>query len=344
MELGLPDRYPRRMPIPKAELHLHIEGTLEPELAFALAERNGVVLPFADAAALREAYAFTDLRSFLDLYYELMAVLRTERDFTDLADAYLTRAQADGVRHAEIFFDPQAHAARGVPFDVVVNGLHAALSTSRERYGISTGLIMCFLRDQPADSAFETLAAAEKHLDKIIAVGLDSAEVGNPPSKFAAVYERARELGLRCVAHAGEEGPAEYVWETLDVLKAERIDHGIRAMEDAELVTRLREERIPLTVCPFSNVRLRAVDHLGFHPLKRMLEAGLVATVNSDDPAYFGGYVQENLDGVAAALELTDDQIFTLARNSFEAAFIDESTRAGYLSELESRSTWSSTD
>jgi adenosine deaminase len=332
------------MPIPKAELHLHIEGTLEPELAFALAERNGVVLSFADAAALREAYAFTDLQSFLDLYYELMAVLRTERDFTDLADAYLTRAQADGVRHAEIFFDPQAHAARGVPFGVVVNGLHAALSTSRDRYGISTGLIMCFLRDQPVDSALETLAAAEKHLDKIIAVGLDSAEVGNPPSKFAAVYERARELGLRCVAHAGEEGPAEYVWETLDVLKAERIDHGIRAMEDPELVTRLREERIPLTVCPFSNVRLRAVDHLGFHPLKRMLEAGLVATVNSDDPAYFGGYVQENLDGVAAALQLTDDQIFTLARNSFEAAFIDESTREGYLSELESRSTWSSTD
>ena len=332
------------MPIPKAELHLHIEGTLEPELAFALAERNWVVLPFADADALREAYAFTDLQSFLDLYYELMAVLRTERDFTDLADAYLTRAQADGVRHAEIFFDPQAHAARGVPFDVVVNGLHAALSTSRERYGISTGLIMCFLRDQSADSALDTLAAAKKHLDKIIAVGLDSAEVGNPPSKFAAVFERARALGLRCVAHAGEEGPAEYVWETLDVLKAERIDHGIRAMEDPELVTRLREERIPLTVCPFSNVRLRAVDHLGFHPLKRMLEAGLVATVNSDDPAYFGGYVQENLDGVAAALELTDDQIFTLARNSFEASFIDEETRAGYISELESKSTWSSTD
>jgi adenosine deaminase len=323
------------MPIPKAELHLHIEGTLEPELAFALAERNGVGLPFADAAALREAYAFADLQSFLDLYYELMAVLRTERDFTELADAYLRRAQADGVRHAEIFFDPQAHTSRGVPFDVVVNGLHAALSTSHARYGISSALIMCFLRDQSAGSAFETLSAAEKHLGKIIAVGLDSAEVGNPPSKFAAVYERARELGLRCVAHAGEEGPAGYVWEALDVLKAERIDHGIRSMEDAELVARLRDERIPLTVCPFSNVRLRAVDHLGFHPLKRMLEAGLVATVNSDDPAYFGGYVQENFDGVAAALELTDDQIFTLARNSFEASFIDDETRARYLAELE---------
>ncbi|HWG23158.1 adenosine deaminase [Actinospica sp.] len=332
------------MPIPKAELHLHVEGTLEPELAFALAERNGVELPFADAAALREAYAFTDLQSFLDLYYELMAVLRTERDFSDLADAYLRRAQADGVRHAEIFFDPQAHMARGVAFDVVVNGLHESLSTSRERFGIGSGLILCFLRDQSAESAFDTLAAAEKHLDKIIAVGLDSAEVGNPPAKFAAVFERAREMGLRCVAHAGEEGPAEYVWEALDVLKVERIDHGIRSMDDPELVKRLRDERVPLTVCPFSNVRLRAVDHLGFHPLKRMLEAGLVATVNSDDPAYFGGYVQENLDGVTAALELTDDQIFTLARNSFEAAFIDEETRAGYLSELESKSTWSSTD
>ena len=323
------------MPIPKAELHLHIEGTLEPELAFALAERNGVELPFADAAALREAYAFTDLQSFLNLYYELMAVLRTERDFTDLADAYLTRAQADGVRHAEIFFDPQAHVARGVPFEVVIDGLHAALATSRERFGISTGLIMCFLRDRSAESAFETLKAAEPHLDKLIAVGLDSAEVGNPPSKFAAVYERARELGLRCVAHAGEEGPAAYVREALDVLKVERIDHGIRCLEDPELVERLRVERVPLTVCPFSNVRLRAVDHLGFHPLRRMLEAGLVATVNSDDPAYFGGYVRENLDGVAAALELTDDQIFTLARNSFEASFIDEETRAAYLAEVD---------
>ena len=323
------------MPIPKAELHLHIEGTLEPELAFALAERNGVELPFADTEALREAYAFTDLQSFLDLYYRLMAVLRTESDFAELADAYLRRARADGVRHAEIFFDPQAHTARGVPFATVVNGLHAVLATSRERYGVSTGLIMCFLRDQPAESALATLREAEPHLGKIIAVGLDSAEVGNPPAKFAAVFERARELGLRCVAHAGEEGPAQYVRETLDVLKAERIDHGIRSMEDPELVERLRRERIPLTVCPFSNVRLRAVDHLGFHPLRRMLEAGLLATVNSDDPAYFGGYVEENFEGVEAALELTEDQLRTLARNSFEAAFLDEETRAGYLAEVD---------
>ena len=323
------------MPIPKAELHLHIEGTLEPELAFALAERNGVGLPFADAEALRAAYAFTDLQSFLDLYYRLMAVLRTESDFTELADAYLRRARADGVRHAEIFFDPQAHTARGVPFATVVNGLHAALSTSRERHGVSTGLIMCFLRDEPAESALATLREAEPHLGKIIAVGLDSAEVGNPPAKFAAVFERARELGLRAVAHAGEEGPADYVREALDVLKAERIDHGIRSLEDPELVERLRRERVPLTVCPFSNVRLRAVDHLGFHPLRRMLEAGLVATVNSDDPAYFGGYVEENFEGVEAALELTEDQLLTLARNSFEAAFLDEETRAGYLAELD---------
>ncbi len=323
------------MPIPKAELHLHIEGTLEPELVFALAERNGVGLPFADAEALRAAYAFTDLQSFLDLYYRLMAVLRTESDFTELADAYLRRARADGVRHAEIFFDPQAHTARGVPFATVVNGLHAALSTSRERHGVSTGLIMCFLRDEPAESALATLREAEPHLDKIIAVGLDSAEVGNPPAKFAAVFERARELGLRAVAHAGEEGPADYVREALDVLKAERIDHGIRSLEDPELVERLRRERVPLTVCPFSNVRLRAVDHLGFHPLRRMLEAGLVATVNSDDPAYFGGYVEENFEGVEAALELTEDQLLTLARNSFEAAFLDEETRAGYLAELD---------
>jgi adenosine deaminase len=323
------------VPIPKAELHLHIEGTLEPELAFALAGRNGVQLPFADTEALREAYAFADLQSFLDLYYRLMAVLRTERDFSELADAYLRRAQADGVRHAEIFFDPQAHTARGVPFATVVNGLHAALSTSRERYGVSTGLIMCFLRDESAESAFATLREAEPHLDKIIAVGLDSAEVGNPPAKFAAVFERARELGLRCVAHAGEEGPAQYVREALDVLEVERIDHGIRSMEDPELVERLRRERIPLTVCPFSNVRLRAVDHLGFHPLRRMLEAGLLVTVNSDDPAYFGGYVEENFEGVEAALELTGDQLLTLARNSFEAAFLDERTRAGYLREID---------
>ncbi|MFC9440568.1 adenosine deaminase [Nocardia sp. NPDC057030] len=323
------------MPVPKAELHLHIEGTLEPELAFALAERNGAELPFASVAELQHAYRFEDLQSFLDLYYRLTDVLRVERDFTELAEAYLARASAAGVRHAEIFFDPQAHTARGVPFATVIDGLWAALRDSEQRYGITTKLIMCFLRDLSVESALETLAAAEPYLDRIVAVGLDSAEVGHPPAKFATVYERARELGLRAVAHAGEEGPAAYVAEALDVLRVERIDHGIRVLEDPELVARLVRERIPLTVCPFSNVRLRVIDKLADHPLRQMLELGLVATVNSDDPAYFGGYVQENLDGVRDALNLTADHLRTLARNSFEASFIDEPTRARYLREVD---------
>ncbi|GAA0654381.1 adenosine deaminase [Kitasatospora atroaurantiaca] len=323
------------MSIPKAELHLHIEGTLEPELAFRLAERNGVTLPFASVDELRAAYRFDDLQSFLDLYYRLTEVLGTEQDFTDLADAYLARARAQGVRHAEIFFDPQAHLARKVPIETVIGGLSASLDRSQERFGITTGLILCFLRDEPAEAALATLEAAKPYLDKIIAVGLDSAEVGNPPSKFTAVYERARELGLRAVAHAGEEGPASYVWEALDLLRVERIDHGIRSLEDPELVERLVRERVPLTVCPFSNVRLRCVDTLADHPLRRMLDAGLVATVNSDDPAYFGGYVGQNLVDTTAALGLTEDQVRTLARNSFEASFLDEPTRARYLAEVE---------
>ncbi|WP_040805402.1 adenosine deaminase [Nocardia concava] len=323
------------MPIPKAELHLHIEGTLEPELAFRLAARNGVTLPFDSVEDLRAAYSFGDLQSFLDLYYALTDVLRTEQDFTDLAEAYLARAQADGVRHAEIFFDPQAHTSRGIAFDTVARGLLAALDRSQDKYGVSTSLILSFLRDQSAESALETLAAAEPFLDRIIAVGLDSAEVGHPPSKFAAVYERARALGLRAVAHAGEEGPPDYIREALDVLGVERIDHGVRCLEDQELVDRLVRERIPLTVCPFSNVRLRVVDTLDKHPLRRMLDAGLVVTVNSDDPAYFGGYVHENLTATATAIGLTDDQIHTLARNSFEAAFLDDETRATYLAELD---------
>ncbi|GAA1142199.1 adenosine deaminase [Kitasatospora gansuensis] len=323
------------MSIPKAELHLHIEGTLEPELAFRLAERNGVALPFGSVDELRAAYRFDDLQSFLDLYYRLMDVLRTEQDFTDLAEEYLTRAAAQGVRHAEIFFDPQAHTARGVPIETVINGLGAALDRSEAAHGISTGLILCFLRDLSAGSALDTLESAKPYLDRITAVGLDSAEVGNPPSKFTAVYERARELGLRAVAHAGEEGPASYVWEALDLLKVERIDHGLRCLEDEELVARLVRERIPLTVCPFSNVRLRCVDTLADHPLRRMLDAGLVATVNSDDPAYFGGYVGQNLTETAAALGLTAQQQYTLARNSFEASFLDRQTRDRYLAELD---------
>ncbi|MFD9126024.1 adenosine deaminase [Kitasatospora sp. NPDC059571] len=323
------------MPIPKAELHLHIEGTLEPDLAIKLADRNGVDLPYEDADQLRAAYRFDDLQSFLDLYYRLMDVLLTAEDFTELAEAYLDRAREQGVRHAEIFFDPQAHLGRGVSFDTVIKGLSAALARSEEQYGITTGLILCFLRDRPESEALAVLAAAEPYLDLITGVGLDSAEVGNPPAKFARAYARARELGLHLVAHAGEEGPPEYVREALDVLGVERIDHGIRSLEDPELVARLAAERIPLTVCPFSNVRLRCVDTLADHPLRRMLDAGLLATVNSDDPAYFGGYVDENLTGTAAALGLTDDQVRTLARNSFEAAFLDDATRARYLAEVD---------
>ncbi|MFD7426419.1 adenosine deaminase [Streptomyces sp. NPDC059818] len=325
------------MHLPKAELHLHIEGTLEPELAFALAARNGVHLPYADTEALRTAYLFDDLQTFLDLYYALMAVLRTEDDFADLADAYLARAAAQGVRHAEIFFDPQAHTARGVPIGTVVEGLGRALERSEEKHGVSTQLIMCFLRDRSADSALETLEAAKPYLHRISAVGLDSAEVGHPPAKFREVYAAAEALGLRKVAHAGEEGPPAYIREALDVLGVERIDHGLRCMEDPELVRRLVAERVPLTLCPLSNVRLRAIDTLEEHPLRAMMDAGLLCTVNSDDPAYFGGYVGDTFHAVHEALGLEREQLRTLARNSFEAAFLDhdEERRARYLSEVE---------
>ncbi len=329
--------YDALMPLPKAELHLHIEGTLEPELAFMLAARNGVELPYADTEALRKAYQFEDLQSFLNLYYELMAVLRTERDFDDLADAYLSRAAAQGVRHAEIFFDPQAHLARGVDMGTVVEGLWRALGRSAENHGITTRLIMCFLRDESAGSAMATLEAAKPYLDRITGVGLDSAEVGNPPVKFREVYEAAAALGLRRVAHAGEEGPPAYITEALDLLGVERVDHGLRCMEDPELVARLVRERIPLTLCPLSNVRLRAVDVLAEHPLPAMIEAGLLCTVNSDDPAYFGGYVADNYHAVRDTLGLSREQMRELARNSFLASFLedDEELRARYLAEVE---------
>jgi len=325
------------MSIPKAELHLHIEGTLEPELAFALAARNGVVLPYADTEELRKAYLFEDLQSFLNLYYELMAVLRTEQDFADLANAYLARAAAQGVRHAEIFFDPQAHIARGVEMGTVVEGLWLALRDSESTHGISTQLIMCFLRDESAASAMETLDAARPYLDRIAGVGLDSAEVGHPPVKFREVYEAAAGLGLRRVAHAGEEGPPSYITEALDILGVERVDHGLRCMEDPELVARLVRERVPLTLCPLSNVRLRAVDVLAEHPLPAMLDAGLLCTVNSDDPAYFGGYVGDNFGAVREALGLGEERLRELARNSFLASFLDgdEERRARYLAEVE---------
>ncbi len=321
--------------LPKAELHLHIEGTFEPELIFALAERNRIALPYASIDALRAAYRFTDLQSFLDLYYAAMAVLRTEADFAELAHAYLARAREQGVVHVEMFFDPQAHTARGVPFATVIDGLWSAVRASEARYGITSKLIMCFLRDQSAEAALATLEQALPYGERIVAVGLDSAEVGNPPAKFARVFERALAEGWKTVAHAGEEGPPAYVWEALDLLKVSRVDHGVRSLEDPRLVARLRDERIPLTVCPLSNVKLRVVDTLRDHPLARMLDAGLVATVNSDDPAYFGGYVGDNFHAVAEALALPDDALVTLARNSFEAAFLDAKTREAYLARLD---------
>jgi adenosine deaminase len=321
--------------LPKAELHLHIEGTFEPELIFALAERNRVALPYPSVDALRRAYEFTDLQSFLDLYYAAMNVLRTEADFAELAHAYFARAREQGVVHAEIFFDPQAHTARGVAFETVLDGLWSAVRESEPRYGISSKLIMCFLRDRSAESAMAALEQALPYGERIVAVGLDSAEVGNPPSKFRRVFERALAEGWKTVAHAGEEGPPEYVWEALDVLRVSRVDHGVRSLEDPALVARLRRERMPLTVCPLSNVKLRVFDTLRDHTLGRMLDAGLVATVNSDDPAYFGGYVGDNFAAVAQALALPPGALVTLARNSFEAAFLDAPTRASYLARLD---------
>jgi adenosine deaminase len=320
--------------LPKAELHLHIEGTLEPELMFELARRNGVALPYADAEAVRSAYRFTNLQSFLNVYYRACSVLIDEQDFYELTAAYLVRARAQGVRHAEIFFDPQTHTARGVQLETVVGGIGRALAEARQ-LGMTSHLIMCFLRDLPADDAMVTLERALAHRDAIFGVGLDSAEAGNPPRKFRDVFDRAISAGFRAVAHAGEEGPPDYIWQALDLLGAERIDHGVRCLEDRRLVQRLEADRIPLTVCPFSNVKLRVVETLEQHPLAMMLEHGLHATVNSDDPAYFGGYVGENLAGVAEALKLDDDALVKLARNSFEASFLDDADRARHLAELD---------
>lgn len=320
--------------LPKAELHLHIEGTLEPELMFELARRNGVKLPYADADAVRRAYRFSNLQSFLDVYYRACSVLIHERDFYELTSAYLARAREQGVRHVEIFFDPQTHTARGVRLETVVHGIAGALTEARQ-HGITSHLIMCFLRDLPVDDAMATLEQALAHRDVIFGVGLDSAEAGNPPAKFRDVFARAIDAGFRAVAHAGEEGPPEYIWQALDVLGAERIDHGVRCLEDRSLVQRLGADRTPLTVCPFSNVKLRVVDTLEQHPLAKMLEHGLCATVNSDDPAYFGGYVGENLAGVSQALGLDDGALVQLARNSFEASFLDDSVRARHVAELD---------
>jgi len=309
--------------LPKAELHLHIEGTLEPELAFHLARKHDVRLPYASVAELRAAYDFDNLQAFLDIYYAVADVLRDADDFYHLTIAYLQRAHEQGVVHTEIFFDPQTHTARGIAFDTVVGGLSRALSEAERRFGMTHRLIACFLRHLSAAEARHTLDEVLQHRDSITAVGLDSSEVGHPPSKFAAVFGHAREQGLLTVAHAGEEGPPAYIREALDLLAVQRIDHGVRCEEDPALVQRLVREQIPLTVCPLSNVRLRVFDRMEQHNLKRLLEAGLRVTVNSDDPAYFGGYVLENYLAVARALALSREQLATLARNSIEGSFLD---------------------
>ena len=322
------------MALPKAELHLHIEGALEPELAFECARRNGITLPYADVADLRRRYDFSNLQSFLDLYYTGMGVLQTARDFTDLAESYLARAREQGVRHAEIFFDPQAHTTRGVPLETVIDGLEASLSSSREHYGISTRLIACFLRDRGPDEAMATFDALLPHADRITGVGLDSAELGYPPQDFAPVFTRAREAGLRLVAHAGEEGPPEYVWQALDVLGVDRVDHGVRAAEDPELLKRLARDQVPLTVCPLSNVRLRNVDTLAAHPLPRLVDAGLLTTINSDDPTYFGGYVGDNFQAIQRDLGFGDSALREFAANSARASFLEPAEREQLLREV----------
>jgi len=322
--------------LPKAELHLHIEGSLEPELAFALARKNGVQLPYPSVEALRAAYAFTDLQSFLDLYYQGMSVLVRESDFYDLTWAYLEKAHRQNVVHAEIFFDPQGHTSRGVPFRDVITGIHRALTDAEAKFGMTSRLILCFLRHLDEDDAQRTLDDALSYKDWIVGVGLDSSEKGHPPRKFERVFRRARDAGFRAVAHAGEEGPPEYVWEALDLLGVERIDHGVRALEDKALVRRLAADRTTLTVCPLSNVRLCVFEDIRRHPLRTMLENGLAATVNSDDPAYFGGYVNENFAETTAALGMSEPQLRQLARNAFAGAFIPDSSKDRLLARLES--------
>jgi len=305
--------------LPKAELHVHIEGTLEPELMFDMARRNRIDFPHKDVDSVKRAYEFTNLQSFLDIYYQAAEVLRTAEDFADLMSAYLSTASRDGVKRAEIFFDPQTHTARGVPFAEFMTGFASAQAVYADR--ISTALIMCFLRHLPEDDALDTLDQAEPFLDQIIAVGLDSSEVGHPPEKFARAFRKARAMGLRTVAHAGEEGPPDYIWATLDILGAERIDHGVRCLDDPNLVKRLAAEQTPLTVCPISNARLKVVERMEDHPLSRMLEAGLNVSINSDDPAYFGGYIADNYLNTAFALGLSRQDLKRIADNSLASTF-----------------------
>jgi adenosine deaminase len=314
--------------IPKAELHIHIEGSLEPELIFALAQRNGVKLPYASVEALRTAYAFTDLQSFLDIYYAGASVLLTAQDFHDMAWAYFLRAKADNVIHAELFFDPQTHTARGVPMATVVEGLSSACRQAETELGVSSALILCFLRHLSEEDAFATLEAALPYREHFIGVGLDSSELGHPPEKFERVFARCRELGLRLVAHAGEEGPPDYMWQAIDLLKVQRIDHGVACLQDPLLVAELAHTRLPLTVCPLSNLKLCVVRDLREHPLKTMLDAGLCVTVNSDDPAYFGGYMNANFEQTVAALGLSEAEVVALARNSVEASFVSDTQRS----------------
>jgi len=336
----VPDIHPERLPdllraMPKAELHIHIEGSLEPELIFALARRNGVSLPYADVEALRSAYAFTNLQSFLDIYYAGASVLIREQDFYDMARAYFVKAAADNVVHAELFFDPQTHTARGVAMETVVHGLHRACVDAEKNLGVSASLILCFLRHLSEEEAFETLEQALPFRDRIIGVGLDSGELGNPPEKFARVFARCRALGLHLVAHAGEEGPPAYIWTALDVLKVERIDHGVQAIQDAALMQRLAKDRIALTVCPLSNLKLCVFPDLAQHNLRQLLDAGLAVTINSDDPAYFGGYMNDNFTQTFAAVGMEAQHAYTLARNSFEASFIDEAAKRRYIARLD---------
>lgn len=321
--------------LPKAELHLHIEGSLEPELMFALAERNGVAIPYASVEDVRAAYAFGNLQDFLDIYYAGADVLRTSQDFHDLAAAYFDRAAADGVVHAELMFDPQTHTDRGIPFATVVEGLLSAMADAQARHGISSALILSFLRHLSEEAAFATLATADPWLDRIAAVGLDSSENGHPPEKFARVFAAAAAKGLRLTAHAGEEGPPAYVYQALDLLHVDRIDHGNRALEDDALVDRLVREGMTLTVCPLSNLKLCVVPDLADHPIDRMLALGLRATINSDDPAYFGGYIADNYRAAAAARGLTRAQLVQLARNSFTGSFLPADAIAAHLERLD---------
>ena len=322
--------------LPKAELHLHLEGSLEPELMFALATRNDINLPFPDVEAVRAAYQFTDLQSFLDIYYQCADVLQTEQDFYDLTWAYLLRCQQDNIIHTEPFFDPQTHTDRGIPFETVITGIHRALEDGRQQLGITSGLILCFLRHLSAEAAMETLYQALPYKDWILGVGLDSSELGHPPEKFRAVFERAMAEGFLTVAHAGEEGPPDYIWQALELLKVKRIDHGVRCIEDPDLVRHLAAAQIPLTVCPLSNIKLRVFDTMADHNVLTLLEQGLNVTVNSDDPAYFGGYLNANLLAMHQALDMSRQQAVQLARNSLLSCLVSDGEKQRMVAQLES--------